>query len=298
MNNQDLSACHHPVGSDFAYPDEAGKWSQYALSAEQVAHYHDQGFVSGIKLLSDAQVDLLRGELEAFFQPDHAGRELWYEYHTNEASEPDRVLFHALGSWRMRPGFHDALWNPAFTLAASQLLGGAVRFWHDQLFCKPAHHGGVVAWHQDYSYWTRTRPMQHLTCWIGLDDTDQSNGCMFYVPGSHQWDLLPITGLAGDMDAIEQVLTPHQWEALQNPVPVCLKKGHAAFHHPLMVHGSRENRSDRPRRALVLNAFKDGTLSDTDEPLMAGVPVVPKGEKLAGRFFPLLLDPTNLPVSP
>jgi hypothetical protein len=67
MNNQDLSACHHPVGSDFAYPDEAGKWSQYALSAEQVAHYHDQGFVSGIKLLSDTQVDLLRGELEAFF---------------------------------------------------------------------------------------------------------------------------------------------------------------------------------------------------------------------------------------
>ena len=139
--------------------------------------------------------------------------------------------------------------------------------------------------------------MQHLTCWIGLDDTDESNGCMFYVPGSHQWDLLPITGLAGDMDAIEQVLSPDQWEALQNPVPVCLKKGHAAFHHPLMVHGSRENRSDRPRRALVLNAFKDGTLSDTKEPLMAGVPAVPRGEKLAGTFFPLLLDPAQLPVS-
>ena len=139
--------------------------------------------------------------------------------------------------------------------------------------------------------------MQRLTCWIGLDDTDESNGCMFYVPGSHQWDLLPITGLAGDMDAIEQVLSPDQWEALQHPVPVCLKKGHAAFHHPLMVHGSRENRSDRPRRALVLNAFKDGTLSDTNEPLMAGVPPIPRGEKLAGTFFPLLLDPARLPVS-
>ena len=70
--------------------------------------------------------------------------------------------------------------GPAFTTssgirhsrcAASQLLGGAVRFWHDQLFCKPAKHGGVVAWHQDYSYWTRTKPMAHLTCWIGLDDS-------------------------------------------------------------------------------------------------------------------------------
>jgi len=38
------------------------------------------------------------------------------------------------------------------------------------LFCKPARHGGVVAWHQDYSYWTRTKPMAHLTC-AGSDST-------------------------------------------------------------------------------------------------------------------------------
>ena len=95
---------------------------------------------------------------------------MFHEYHTNESTDPTRVLFHALGAWRITPGFHDLLWHPAFTVPASQLLGGAVRFWHDQLFCKPAQHGGVVAWHQDYSYWTRTKPMAHLTCWIGLDD--------------------------------------------------------------------------------------------------------------------------------
>ena len=38
-----------------------------------------------------------------------------------------------------------------------------VRMWHDQLFAKPAGYGGCVAWHQDFSYWTRTYPMQHLT---------------------------------------------------------------------------------------------------------------------------------------
>ena len=75
-----------------------------------------------------------------------------------------------------------------------------MRFWHDQLFCKPAQHGGVVAWHQDYSYWTRTKPMAHLTCWIGLDDATKDNGCLQYLPGSHRWSLLPITGLAGDME--------------------------------------------------------------------------------------------------
>ena len=72
---------------------------------------------------------------------------------------------------------------------ASQLIDPskeqvAIRFWHDQLFSKPPRHGGVVAWlvitmtqeldpfflysfyysrHQDYSYWTRTTPMKHIT---------------------------------------------------------------------------------------------------------------------------------------
>src|SRR5437588_7423717 len=95
--------------------------------------------------------------------PGHAGRDLFHEYHSNESTDPNRVLFHALGAWRVLPGFHDLLWNPAFLVPASQLLGGPVRFWHDQLFCKPARHGGVVAWHQDYSYWTRTRSEEHTS---------------------------------------------------------------------------------------------------------------------------------------
>jgi ectoine hydroxylase-related dioxygenase (phytanoyl-CoA dioxygenase family) len=134
--------------------------------------------------------------------------------------------------------------------------------------------------------------MAHLTCWIGLDDTDDSNGCMWYVPGSHRWDLLPITGLAGDMDAIRQVLTDEQWAALLNPVPIELKRGEASFHHPLMVHGSRENRTDRQRRATVINMCRDGVQSMSDQPLLDGVPVVPAGQPLDGRFFPLLYDPS------
>ena len=66
---------------------------------------------------------------QSFFQTTHEGREYWHEYHTNESGDPNRVLFHALGAWRLRPGFHDILWNPAFVVPASQLLEGSVRFW-------------------------------------------------------------------------------------------------------------------------------------------------------------------------
>lgn len=284
----DLSNQHRPVGGFLERPESAEAWDRYRLSDEQVACYHEQGYLPGVRVLSDGQVDRLCSELAEFFDPQHAGRELWYEYHTNESAAADTVLFHALGAWRIKPGFHDLLWHPAFTVPASQLLGGPVRFWHDQLFCKPARHGGVVAWHQDYSYWTRTRPIAHLTCWIGLDDSTRENGCLHYIPGSHRWDLLPITGLAGDMDAIRETLTAEQWAALNQPVAVELKRGECTFHHGLTIHGSFENRSERPRRATVINVFRDGTYSDSDEPLLSGVPAVPRGQPLGGQFFPLL----------
>ena len=287
---QDLSQRHMPVGSFL--PPESNDWKRYRLSDEQVAFFHQNGYLKDVRILTDEQVETLRGELQGLFDPNHPANGLFHEYHSNESADPTRVLFHALGAWRITPGFHDLLWHPAFLVPASQLLGGPVRFWHDQLFCKPAQHGGVVAWHQDYSYWTRTKPMAHLTCWIGLDDATKDNGCLQYIPGSHCWSLLPITGLAGDMEAIRFVLTPEQLQQFEHPVAVELKKGEAAFHHPLMIHGSFANATDRQRRATVLNVLRDGVASASDEPLLKGVPVVPTGRKVEGQFFPLLYEPS------
>ncbi|MGD9721328.1 MAG: phytanoyl-CoA dioxygenase family protein [Pirellulales bacterium] len=285
----DLSTRHEPIGSLLAETRGRDR-AQYRLTDEQVALFHEQGYLAGIRILSDAQVEVLRGELAALVDAAHPGHSLFYEYNSNESTDPARVLFHALGAWRITPGFHDLLWHPAFTVPASQLLAGPVRFWHDQLFCKPAQHGGVVAWHQDYSYWTRTRPMSHLTCWIGLDDATRHNGCLQYVPGSHRWELLPITGLAGDMNAIQTVLSDEQKRQFR-PVAIELKRGECAFHHPMMVHGSFENMTDGPRRATVINVFRDGVCSYSDDELLAGVPVIPKGQKMDGQFFPLLYEP-------
>lgn len=282
----DLSSNHQPVSDLFDHDPAAAP----RLTAEQLQQFERDGFVAGPRVLTDAQIDALRSELRELTSPDHEGRDLWYEYNSNESDDPDTVLFHALGAWRLRPAFHDILWNPAVTVPASQLLGGSVRFWHDQLFCKPARHGGVVAWHQDYSYWTRTQPMAHLTCWIGLDESTVDNGCVHYIPGSHTWDLLPITGLAGDMTAIRDVLNDEQWEQFQHPVAVELGVGECVYHHPLTIHGSFANRTDNPRRAVVLNMVKDGVCSAADEPLLEGTETIPTGQPLGGQFYPLLLD--------
>lgn len=293
MAGEDLSKVQGLINKLFQWPTGKGDWEQYRLTEEQVAHFEEFGYVSGIKLLDEHQIEVLKKELQELSNPGHPGNSLFYEYSTNESTDPSKVLFHALGAWRITPGFHDVLWNPRFLMAASQLLGNrAVRFWHDQLFCKPARHGGVVAWHQDYSYWIRSVPMQHLTCWCGLDDADKDNGCLYYAPKSHGWGLLEKPALAGDMDGLLPALTEKQ-RAMFTPVPIPLKAGYATFHHPLLVHGSYANTTERQRRAFVVNVFADGTRSNTNEPLLSGIPVFAKDKKLEGDFFPLLFDPVR-----
>src|SRR5688500_4491014 len=115
----DLSNYHEPVTDFLRLPSSPDEWEQYRLSDEQVEFFHENGYLKGIRMLDDDQVGVLRGELSQLMDPQHPGHHLFYEYHSNESKDPNTVLFHALGAWRIMPGFHDLLWNPRFTVPAS-----------------------------------------------------------------------------------------------------------------------------------------------------------------------------------
>ncbi|MED5470893.1 MAG: phytanoyl-CoA dioxygenase family protein [Verrucomicrobiota bacterium] len=278
----------------FPSPSSPEEWLNYALDEEQVIQFRNDGYLHGVKVLSPEQITTLGDELNEMIDPEHEGNEYFYEYHSNESEDPETAIFHALGAWRVRPAFHDILWSPAFTMAAYQLLGQDFRLFHDQLFSKPARHGGVVAWHQDFSYWTWTSPMSHLTCWIGLDDVDRENGCMYYIPRSHHWGLLEKESLTGDMDAIREKLTDSQVSDFDKKIPVEMKAGEASFHHPLLMHGSYKNNSERGRRATIINVFSDGVISNREDdgsnaPGADNYPRIEKGKQMGGPYYPLLM---------
>lgn len=96
--------------------------SALRLREDKIQFFHEHGFVEGIRVLSEEQTERLCDELEPLLDPFHPRRHLFYEYHSNESQDRDRVLFHALGAWRISPAFHDLLWNEAITVPASQLL--------------------------------------------------------------------------------------------------------------------------------------------------------------------------------
>ena len=282
-----LESIHSRVGTLFPDP-ERGR-DAHVLSGEQVRFFHEHGYVQGGRVLSAAQIEALREGLEAIRTGRNPRTDDLYEIDEDYRRAPEANVLHFLGAWLIDEAFHDLLWHAAITVKAAQLLEvPRVRFWHDQVFYKPPRHPGVVTWHQDYSYWTRAYPAGHVTCWIALDDATLENGCVHYVPGSHRWGLLPKISLTKDMDAVKKYLEPDQAAAFR-PEPMIVKTGECLFHHSHTVHGSYGNRSDGPRRGVVLNFMKPDTrCGDGERPLLAGVPVIPRGAVIEGAFFPVV----------
>ena len=265
---------------------------EQTLSGEQVRFYEEHGYLAPVRLLNDRQVEAMRDGLERMiWDVDHPrGQEILGRPKLVRGQPTPMIYFQ--GAWLAEEAFHDVIFAPRLAGPLKQLLGTPrVRFWHDQIFYKPPRHGGVVAWHQDYSYWTRTEPVGHITCFLALDDTTLENGCLHVIPGSQGWPLLPtvpLTGTAADMDAIKSILSPQQLAEFK-PTPIFLKAGECSFHHPLTLHGSYANTSDRPRRGVVLNFMKADTRSNSAEkPPMPGAPIYPRGAVIEGELFPVV----------
>src|SRR5713101_9688988 len=97
----DLSRHHKPVTKLFKTPQTLEDWQQYGLAEKQIEFFHTHGYLAGIRVLDDEQIETLRAELAELINPHHPGHDLFYEFHSNESADPATVLFHALGAWRI-----------------------------------------------------------------------------------------------------------------------------------------------------------------------------------------------------
>ncbi len=283
-------AVQGPHGKTFPRLGARTEAEQYKLTPEQVQNYRKNGFVHSVPIMTQEQVGRLRNGLEAIVTKKARVEEL-ISKESSGGKENENKLTYMQGAWMIDEAIHDLVFHPAITVKLAQLLNTPrVRFWHDQVFYKPPRTGGNVAWHQDYSYWQRAQPSQHITCWIGLDDSRTDNGCLQAIPGSHRWPLLDMTALTGDMQGLDKQLSPEQRAAFK-PMPLEQPTGTCSFHHDHTVHGSYPNTSERPRRAIVLNYMADGTVSAAEDGvMMPGFKTIPKGQKIEGEWFPLALD--------
>jgi phytanoyl-CoA hydroxylase len=144
------------------------------------------------------------------------------------------------------PLFDDAVQGRLSQLA-ELLLGESVIKKDLQWFNKPPQIGQPTPPHQDGFYF-RLVPNEALTFWLALDDVDESNGCVRYIPGSHRTGMRPhgrsnVLGFSQGITDFDD--TDHRTE-----VPVHAKPGDLLVHHSLTIHRAEGNSSARHRRAL------------------------------------------------
>jgi phytanoyl-CoA hydroxylase len=148
---------------------------------------------------------------------------------------------------------------------AAKLAGvSGMRLYHDQALFKPAY-GNPTAWHLDNPYWSFSS-RQAMTMWVAVEEATMSNGCMWYIPGSHLTATnknLPI----GENFAGLFKLYP-EWKKIDaTPAPV--PAGSVVFHNGLTAHGAGVNMTSRPRRAFACAFMPDGSTFNGNKDVLA-----------------------------
>lgn len=224
------------------------------LNDAQLRRYNEDGFLVIDRLADDETVTGLRQAYEDVLD----GR---------VTASGDRLLGDEIRQV-MRPSKAHPVFDrnaalEAATEIAHQVVRDAARSF-DMLIYKPPGHAEVTPWHQDMAY--AGRPFAPagiditqwvLQVWIALDDVDEENGCMQFLPGYHTQPLREHYVASGDPDDDSRLLAlvhPEQQVDLRRVVAAPLQAGGATIHSPGTPHYTGPNRStDRPRRAYIIN---------------------------------------------
>jgi hypothetical protein len=275
-----------------------------ALTDDQISRFERDGFLNAGPVLSDQEVENLSAELDRILEigPDGFGPDDSRPVHFIELNNPEmsaaeastiNPVWQIVNIWEASETFQQLVYHPTIVKAINQLTGFKdLQVWHDQIQYKPAENGGCAAWHQDAPFWPTIEPDTPVSAWIPFDDADIENGCMWMVPGSHKWGN-QIEHVCSKNDHLKSlpefkyVVGIDSSEVIEaRPCPV--RRGEIHFHHSLTWHGSPENSSPRPRRALAIHYMNSESHFTGEQHVMDQFIDLPVGAAMrdAGPHFP------------
>lgn len=224
------------------------------LTPEQVASYHENGFLLVEGLVSPEEVEAIKTDAIRICRGEYP-----CEVTTPvDSTVPDEeVLKEFLGivePHKISPVMLQMVKHPGIVQVLTQLIGPNVKCMQSILFIKPPGYPGQ-AYHQD-EYYIETRDRSLTGAWIALDPATVENGCLWSVPGSHRTGCLYPTAEHKNFDEYDfatEAQAPREGER-----PLEASPGAVVFFNGYVLHGSRKNRSSIYRRVLVshyMNAY-------------------------------------------
>jgi ectoine hydroxylase-related dioxygenase (phytanoyl-CoA dioxygenase family) len=232
-----------------------------SLTEDQVAFYHENGYLSIQSLMPLDEVERIREIYDRLFEA-RVGREVGDQFDLAGTDEDgvEATLPQILGPSRYAPELLEGQYRINLAHVIRQLLGPDGEVGGDHMIFKPAKIGAETPWHQDQAYWDPEFDYNSLSVWIPLQDVNVENGCMWFVPGSHLLEIHKHHSIGHDprVHGLE-VEAADVSTAVACPLPA----GGATFHHCRTLHYTGANKSDGPRRAYIIGAGAPATKRDT-----------------------------------
>ena len=196
--------------------------------------YHRQGYLAGFQIFEEDQCSRfleLYWRLRKLLPSGMSTQEMdWWHATDNEL-------------WELCK-------HPKILDYVESILGPDFFLWGTQFFSKEPRDGKTTPWHQDAFYWPLS-PHNAVTVWLAFSDSDEGNGAMMVVPGSHRAGKLKYRKTTQDSDVLDMVLEHGEFRE-SNAVPLILKAGQISLHDDNIIHGSAPNHSERLRCGLTM----------------------------------------------
>ena len=207
------------------------------LTKSQIEQYHDEGFISPVRVISEQEAHLIKQELEMV-----------------EAEFPEEINAESRNNLHLSFAFLDALaHNEIIVDAMEDLIGPNISLWASVMFIKEPSSKHYVSWHQDATY-MGLDSLNFPTPWVALSPSNKETGCMTMIAGSHKTKIQEHE----DTFAENNILTRGQ--VIQNvdeskAVDLILEPGEMSIHHGAVIHGSQPNNSTHRRIGFSLQSY-------------------------------------------
>jgi len=201
------------------------------LTEEQIAFYHDNGYLAPLDGVDSAETAAMCDDLDAF-ERDEGMR-------ASAIVVKGHLCFRRSFEFSRHPKILDVVED----LIGPNIMALSSRFW-----MKPGRDGSFVSWHQDSAYFGLD-PHELVTVWLALTDATPDMGCMKVIPGSHRGKTY------GHEETFHEKNLLARGQAINeiddsNFDYMALKAGQFSCHHERIVHGSDANDTDGDRIGL------------------------------------------------
>ncbi|XP_058525452.1 phytanoyl-CoA dioxygenase, peroxisomal isoform X1 [Ochotona princeps] len=226
------------------------------LSLEQRKFYEENGFLVIKNLVSEADIERFRMEFEKICRKEVEPKGLLVMRDVATVKSGHNVqdkTVSKIQDFQEDEELFRYCTLPEILKYVECFTGPNIMAMHTMLINKPPDTGKRTSrhpLHQDLHYFS-FRPSNLIVCaWTAMERIDRNNGCLVVLPGSHKGSLKAHDYPKWEGGVNKMYHGIQDYDENNDRVHLVMEKGDTVFFHPLLVHGSGQNRTPGFRKSI------------------------------------------------